>query len=60
MKTLNTKLVLSALGLALLASPAFAAQKAHRASTYQTQTQSERYSSEIVPSSGEYGGSYGE
>jgi hypothetical protein len=32
MKSLNTKLVLSALGIALLATPAFAAAKHHQAS----------------------------
>ncbi len=38
MKTLNTKLVLSALGIALLATPAFA-QKPHRQAAHQvTQT----------------------
>jgi hypothetical protein len=39
MKSLNTKLVLSALGVALLATPALAQRPEHQASQHQAQTQ---------------------
>ena len=52
MNALNTKLVLSALGIALLATPAFA-QKTHRQAPQQTLVNQ-------VPSTGaEFGGSVG-
>jgi hypothetical protein len=61
MKSINTKLILSALGIALLASPAFA-QKPHRQTTSQD-TQIQRstsgapqgeWNSEATPYPGDY------
>jgi hypothetical protein len=64
MTNFKTKLVLSAIGIALLATPALA-QKAHhqvaRHHAASSETAHHATGSEaIIPSSGEYGGSFGE
>jgi hypothetical protein len=47
MKSLNTKLVLSAVGIALLATPAFA-QRTHRQVVHPTQSQIQVPSNDVV------------
>jgi hypothetical protein len=62
MKTLNTKLVLSAVAIALLGTPAFA-QKPHRQAAHQAaqhQVTTGETDQTVIPSSSLYGGSYGE
>jgi len=64
MKSIQTKLVLSAIGIALLATPALA-QKAHHQAAHHHAASSEAAhratgSEAIIPSSGEYGGAFGE
>ena len=64
MKTVKTKLILSAIGIALLATPALA-QKVHHQAAHHHAASSEAAhhatgSEAIIPSSGEYGGAFGE